>query len=1149
MLGKPVFFDPTGKRARLLQVLAWGLGTLSAIIMVGFFAILMIAHRPGDGSFDRQLTSHAPIRCAWAPTCSAAHGIAVTAAADPELLKSASMLAAELREKERTLRLRPQAAVLDRHPVPVALRGPTDRPLSIGFYVNWDDNSYPALKRSLPNLDWVVPGWLTLDGQENAVKADIDDRALNFIQATKPDIPILPMIQNMVDGKWDTSGLAKVLADPAARAARISDIVAVLETNKFQGLTVDFEEVPDSSQKDLQGFLSELASALTAHGFAMVLAVPFDDDSWPYATYAQIADYMLLMAYDQHWNESSPGSVAGQDWFEDTLDRRMQELDPNRTIVAIGGYGYDWVKGQPTQELTFEEAVLSARDSEADIVFDPQTANPHFSFIEDDGKRHDVWFLDGVTAYNQIETGDSYRVAGYALWRLGAEDPSIWSVMGQSYAITPPAGLNEIGTSEDIDFEGEGEMLRVGENPAPGARTFEVDQKTGQIVDEAYKVIPTPFVIERTGDKPNLLALTFDDGPDPDWTPKILDILKEKGVHASFFIVGENAEANPDLVQRILAEGHDIGNHTFTHPNLGDLSESLVKLEINATQRLFEALTGRSMRLFRAPFLGDAEPTTSDEIVPIKIAQSMGYVTVGLHVDTNDWLHPPADVIVDRVLDRVTDPNPDMKGHVILLHDSGGDRSQTVAALPKLIDTLRAKGYKFVPVSELAGLTRDQAMPPVPPRSLGQFVSLPVFMTLGWMGRAVTALFILALCLGMARVFLLTAIGLGNRHSESRRVPPRLPDTPPLQTVLIPAHNEAKVIVGSVGHILASDYPNLEVVVIDDGSTDGTAELVTEHYRNNPRVKLLTIPNGGKATALNCGLKEARGSVVVVVDADTHFEMDAISKLVRWFEDPAVAAVAGNAKVGNRVNVITRWQALEYVTSQNLERRALAALGCITVVPGAIGAWRREAIEQLGGFSVDTLAEDQDLTIALLRAGYKVLYDSSAVGWTEAPDTVSGLAKQRFRWAFGTLQCLWKHRQATFRPRYGALGLIALPQTWLFQFLLSVVAPLVDVALIWQLSFSALKLVQHQDQFDLDALRKVFIYYLAFLIVDLGSAALALAMERREKWSLLPWLVLQRFGYRQLMYYIVLKASITAAVGPLVGWGKLERKATVGAAT
>src|SRR6478672_12846541 len=179
MIGKPVFFDPTGKRSRVLRGLAWGVGTLSALVMTVFVAILMIVHRPTADSFDQQLASHASIRCAWAPTCSAAHGITVSTAADPELLKSASMLAAVLRGKERDLRIQhPQAEVLDRHPIPAALRGATDRPLSIGFYVNWDDNSYPALKRALPNLDWVVPGWLTLDGQANALKADIDDRAL-----------------------------------------------------------------------------------------------------------------------------------------------------------------------------------------------------------------------------------------------------------------------------------------------------------------------------------------------------------------------------------------------------------------------------------------------------------------------------------------------------------------------------------------------------------------------------------------------------------------------------------------------------------------------------------------------------------------------------------------------------------------------------------------------------------------------------------------------------------------------------------------------------------------------------------------------------------------------------------------------------------
>ena len=266
---------------------------------------------------------------------------------------------------------------------------------------------------------------------------------------------------------------------------------------------------------------------------------------------------------------------------------------------------------------------------------------------------------------------------------------------------------------------------------------------------------------------------------------------------------------------------------------------------------------------------------------------------------------------------------------------------------------------------------------------------------------------------------------------------------------------------------------------------------------------------------------------------------------MRWFADPEVGAVAGNAKVGNRINVITRWQALEYITSQNLERRELAALGCITVVPGAIGAWKREALERLGGFPSDTLAEDQDLTISLLRAGYKVLYDSTAIGWTEAPATLSDLLKQRFRWAFGTLQCLWKHRSVTFQPRHGMLGLVALPQIWLFQFLLSMLAPLVDVAVLWRLAISAFDVLQHPDQFDGDTLHKVLTYYLVFLLIDLTSAAIALAMDRKEKWSLVPWLVLQRFGYRQLMYYVVVKALLAAVLGPLVGWGKLERKATV----
>ncbi|MFZ2017252.1 MAG: glycosyl hydrolase family 18 protein, partial [Methyloceanibacter sp.] len=505
MTGKPIFFDPTGKRGRALTRLAWAIGALGAFVLTAFVATLLIVHRPAA---EPAADSHVSIRCAWAPSCSNAHGLSVPTAADPEALRSATRLAAELREDERDLYHRPQARVIERRALPAALVRPEGRPLSIGFYVGWDDNSYPALKRALPRLDWVVPSWLSFQGPDLTLSATVDGRVLDYIQDKKPDTAILPMIQNAAGGQWNGTGLAKMLADPSARAERIGQIVAFLDKYKFQGLTVDFEDVPDSAHKNLEQFLTELHAAFVPHDYAIVLAVPFDDDSWPYTSYANIVDFMLLMGYDQHSDADKPGSIAGQSWFEETLDKRMKNLDPEHTIIALGAYGYDWVKGQEATSLTFEEAVLSARDSEADIAFDPETSNPHFSFIEDDGKRHDVWFLDGATAFNEIHAADDYQPAGYAVWRLGSEDPSIWSTLGRNYGAAAPEDLHRIGRSQDIDFEGEGEILHVAEDPVKGKRSFDVDGDTGQIVDEKYTAVPTPFVIERKGTTPGKLALT-----------------------------------------------------------------------------------------------------------------------------------------------------------------------------------------------------------------------------------------------------------------------------------------------------------------------------------------------------------------------------------------------------------------------------------------------------------------------------------------------------------------------------------------------------------------------------------------------------------------------------------------------------------------
>ncbi len=478
----------------------------------------------------------------------------------------------------------------------------------------------------------------------------------------------------------------------------------------------------------------------------------------------------------------------------------------------------------------------------------------------------------------------------------------------------------------------------------------------------------------------------------------------------------------------------------------------------------------------------------------------------------------------------------------MLLHDSGGDRSQTIKLLPVLIDQLRAEGYSFVPVSQLGGFTRDQVMPKLP-WTVMLFADRMVFLTISFIGQLLYYCFIGAMVLGVARLLILGGLAIQNRL---RRHPqPPVAHTGETVSVLIPAYNEEKVIAATVERILASDYRNLEILVIDDGSLDRTAEVVRQRFAGEDRVHLISIANGGKANALNTGLHQATGTVVVALDADTQFDADTISRLVRWFADPEIGAVAGNAKVGNRINMVTRWQALEYIVAQNLERRALSALDTLTVVPGAVGAWRREALIELGGFPADTLAEDQDLTIAIQTAGYRVLFDTTAVAWTEAPATFRGLGRQRFRWSFGTLQCLWKYRRITFNPRFGELGLVALPQVWLFQIILTTFAPVADLLLVWQLAGQWIAYKQHGAEFTDTDLKLIGVYYLIFIAVDLLAALVGFVMEQREDWRLLLWLPLQRFGYRQLMYYVVLRSIATALRGPFVGWGKLERHGTV----
>ena len=1152
----PVFYDPRGRRWRHVRRTYLALGVLITALAAIFIASVLANPFLGPRLNLRQLSS-LPKKSDIAP-----QPIAVPKTRAELEAKNAQVKLQKEESKTRVVPAqRPQLMPIAPPPTNTPLLAPatfTSKPLSIGFYVDWDESSYASLERNLDHLDWVLPQWAhIIDAKPGVspIEYELDDpqalKALNLIRQKRPQTQILPMVQDLNDEKWQSDVLARGVADGDSRQRLITALAQFVEQNKFAGVCVDFEEPLKETQPNLLLFMRELHAAFQSRGWIVVQAVPFDDPDWNYREYSAASDYLMLMAYDEHYAGKEAGSIAGQNWYEQNLVSRMSDLTPAKTIVALGNYGYDWRAGASSaKEVSFQEAVISAKDSEATITFDDATRNPYFEYDEEDKSHHAVWFLDGVTAFNQIRAASGYRPAGFALWRLGSEDPSIWSIFGSDQLNPVPDALKQIVYGYEVDFEGTGELLRVVASPHDGERTVQTDQKSGFITAEKYVSTPSSYVIERTGDRPGSIALTFDDGPDPEWTPAILDILKRENVPATFFVIGKNGQAHPDLLRRIVNEGHELGNHTFTHPNLGEIPGRLTDLELNATQRLIESVTGRSTVLFRPPYFGDAEADTPQEVEPAIRAEKLGYIMVGLRIDPSDWKPGVTpDEIVQRTIDKAMDDNPETRGQVVLLHDSGGDRAATIEALPRLIHELRAKGFKFVQISDLGGWSRDQVMPLLP-ASQGVYTRTDAlaFLVLSTGGWLLQWTFIIGIVLGLGRLVVIGTLAFAQWLRSRRRDRGHAGERyEPFVSVIVPAYNEERVIEATIRSLLNSDYENFEIIVVDDGSQDRTSEVVREQFGDQPLVRLFTEPNAGKASALNFGLRFAKGDVIVALDADTQFPGETIRALARRFADPQIGAVAGNAKVGNRINIVTRWQALEYITSQNMDRRAFASLNCITVVPGAVGAWRRELIERCGGFSSDTLAEDQDLTLQIRKLGYKIGYEEGAIAWTEAPATLKMLARQRFRWGYGTLQCLWKHGDALFRPRYGALGFVAMPNVWIFQILFPLISPIMDLMLVYTLISNALDWAQQPSGIRFTNLQQVLFYYALFLAVDWCAACFAFVLERKERWRLLWWLFLQRFCYRQVMYYVMVKSVATAIRGAVVGWGKLERKATVGA--
>jgi peptidoglycan-N-acetylglucosamine deacetylase len=1178
----PVFYDSTKRRQAVASFLLSFFAVIAIVVLCG--VIISIVETPTlDDSFatahGRHLKSASSLRrlLEWTDPQfnrpARLHGLAdvrnrarfsYVLRRDRGLEEAKRRLAAVMRSEDENLRKHETAGV------PAV----GTAPITLAFYVE-DPDSLDSLQQHSQQITHFAPAWLTLSADGKSVIDDKDDPApvqgqpltLTDDQsaeevARRNGMAILPVLQNCFNGTFEDIPLEKLINTPANRDHVIASLLQLIKSHQYQGINVDLETFNVDDKPLISAFMRQLSMTFHANHLLVTQDILVSSYAYDLQTLAHYNDFLIPMLYDEHSAGSAPGPIASNDWFRKGLMTFESAVPGNKTVVGLADYSHDWKIGVKTAASpSFGQAARLAQEAfdgtDGVIQTDPRSGCPFFTYYDDSptSNAHVVWMEDAVTAFNELKMAAQYHPLGAALWRLGQEDPSLWSFFGK-------LSVDQIGNFDPqtlanisygyfgIETMGAGDVLSVVGTPTIGERKIVTDSAAGLISSELFTRYPSQYVVQRTGkmdqqtqlNTQKIVALTFDDGPDPRWTPQILDILHRYRVPATFFVVGENAEANPSIVSREWEDGMEIGNHSFTHPEMDLISHERIKLELDATQRVIEAITGHETLLFRAPNKADSDPSTLQDLAPVIDGDKLGYLFIGEQIDPNDWLPGiTANRIVWGKNGVVTTAS---RGNCILLHDAGGEtRAETVKALPIIIQTLKARGYRFVLVSDLTDKTKADLFPDVQGRQRWFVIwDRFAFDASYWISRVLSTVFVLTIVLGIGRIFVFTVLALLQHRRE--KVLASSQDYRPAVSVVIAAYNEAKVICRTIDTLLQSSYSNLEIVVVDDGSTDGTSDIVLEKFGSVARVKLIEKTNGGKATALNFGIRQCSGEIIVALDADTMFDNQTVANLVRHFDDPIVGAVSGNVKVGNRHNAWTWWQALEYITSQNFDRRAFDLLNCIGVVPGAVGAWRKDAVVLAGLYSSQTLAEDTDLTFKVRKLGYRIITDNAALAYTEAPDTLNDLAKQRFRWAYGTLQCLWKHRTATFNPKYGAFGFFALPSMWLFQIIFQALAPLVDAAILWTVFYSLV----FSPQFEFASTMLLLRYWAVFTVVELSSAFVALRLDR-EDYRLLFWLPLQRFVYRQMMYYVILKSIVTAIKGTRVGWGKIDRRGNVSCPT
>jgi cellulose synthase/poly-beta-1,6-N-acetylglucosamine synthase-like glycosyltransferase/peptidoglycan/xylan/chitin deacetylase (PgdA/CDA1 family)/spore germination protein YaaH len=1043
---------------------------------------------------------------------------------------------------------------------PLTLRTPLpySKQIRAAFLERDRKETSASLREYVSQLNMVIPNWLRLAplGEGDSIQVRVDTLQYSILMQN-PKTAVLPRLTITANNPR----FAQLLMNISDRVALISSLRFVLQAYHFQGVLVEYQgwnwEQPNEKIEKVKIFQKELYQALSKNYKVAQLITP-KDAFWEGSVLYN--DYIFVETMTAPDENIVGSGVPNEKHIEMALRQLVHKIPAEKAILCIPTDGYDWK--QTTLEATayperigYQQAVSIAAESKTKISFNKETTALSFNYLDDQRKKHHVYFADAANHFNAMRLAQNAAWCGVALSNIGGEDTRLWSFYNKDLSIK---ALDATGfrfdrlrselKNDKIHFMGEGEVLDVISEPTQGKVTVEYDVKHHKVLYEKYDSLPSAYLVRRTGStEAKKIVLSFDDGPDPTFTPQVLDILKQEQVHATFFMLGKLVKEYPKIVKRVYEEGHEIGNHTFSHPHLNQITRFRANIELDYTRRAIESVTGHSTILFRAPYSYNNEPDSLGELMPFLLARKHQYLSVGESIDPRDW---EQGITTDSILARLEWQH--RWGNIVLLHDAGGkDRTATIQALPKIISYYRKKGYEFTTVAGLLGKTKEEVMPIVAGRqaTLGRgekWLSGVVFQGGSWL----KSLFYWSIWLSIGRIVFVGVLACIQKYRDERafRKPQTAPIYQPPVSIIVPAYGEELNAVQSVRSLLNQNYPNFEILFIDDGSKDNTYNVVKEAFKDSLRVKVFTKPNGGKASALNYGIAQSQNEFIVGIDADTQLVPNALAELLAGFYEDRVGAVAGNVQVGNQVNTLTRWQAVEYTTAQNFDRMAFDVLNCITVVPGAIGAFRRTAIQEAGGFTTDTLAEDCDLTMRILRKGWRVKQNNSAIAITEAPESFAQFRKQRFRWSFGVMQAFWKNKDALLQPRYRCLGLVALPNILFFQLFLPLFAPLADLILISELVTGG-----GGDMLNL---------YLVFMAIDLFCALLAFTFEGVIRWKTLfewktwvnpskwkLWLILllfpQRIVYRPIMYVILFKSYIKALKGELMGWGVLKRTGNI----